>query len=46
MSNSPILEANTSPKPQANGPPMFKNFSLGAHIATVDSPVKVDLAAI
>ena len=34
----PILEANTTPKPIANGPPMYKNFSLGAQRATVDSP--------
>jgi hypothetical protein len=38
MSNSPMEEAKTSPNPQARGPPMFKNFSLGAHIATVDKP--------
>lgn len=35
---SPREEANTTPKPTANGPPMFKNFSLGAHMATVDRP--------
>ena len=29
----------TTPKPQARGPPIFKNFSLGAHMARVDSPV-------
>jgi len=30
--------AKTAPKPIAKGPPMFKNFSLGAHTATVDKP--------
>jgi hypothetical protein len=40
--NLPIEEANTSPRPTARGPPMFRNFSLGAHIATVDNPVKID----
>ena len=31
-------EAKTTPKPTANGPPILRNFSLGAHMATVDSP--------
>lgn len=31
-------EAKTTPKPTASGPPILRNFSLGAHIATVDRP--------
>jgi len=30
--------ANTAPKPIAKGPPMLRNFSLGAQTATVESP--------
>ena len=35
---TPIHDAKTTPKPIPNGAPMFMNLSLGAHIATVDSP--------
>lgn len=31
-------EAKTTPNPTARGPPMLRNFSLGAHMATVDRP--------
>lgn len=34
----PSDEAKTTPKPTASGPPMFRNFSLGAHMATVERP--------
>lgn len=34
----PIDDAKTKPKPMPSGPPMFRNFSLGAHMATVDNP--------
>ena len=34
----PMLAANTTPSPIANGPPMYKNLSFGAQTATVDSP--------
>lgn len=34
----PMDAAKTAPKPIAKGPPMFKNFSLGAQTATVDRP--------
>ena len=37
-SYSPREEAKTTPKPTASGPPMFRNFSLGAHMATVERP--------
>lgn len=30
----PNDEANTKPNPMANGPPIFRNFSLGAQTAT------------
>ena len=38
MDSLPMDAAKTAPKPIANGPPIFKNFSLGAHTATVDKP--------
>ena len=28
----------TTPNPMARGPPILRNFSLGAHTATVDRP--------
>lgn len=31
-------EAKTTPNPIARGPPIYKNFSDGAHTATVDNP--------
>lgn len=31
-------EANTTPKPIAKGPPIYRNLSLGAQTATVDNP--------
>lgn len=34
----PSEAAKTAPKPMANGPPMLRNFSLGAQTATVESP--------
>ena len=37
----PNEDAKTTPKPMANGPPMDKNFSLGAQAATVDKPWKI-----
>lgn len=36
--NLPRLETSITPKPQARGAPMFKNFSLGAVIARADNP--------
>ena len=33
-----IEDMNTTPKPMAKGPPMYKNLSLGAVTATVDRP--------
>lgn len=33
-----IDDANTTPSPMASGPPMYRNWSLGAHTATVDRP--------
>ncbi len=36
--NSPTDDMKTTPNPMARGPPMFKNFSLGAQIASVDRP--------
>ena len=33
-------DASTTPIPIARGPPMYKNFSLGAHTANVESPEK------
>ena len=37
--NSPIEATKTAPNPAPRTPPMFRNFSLGAHTATVDRPV-------
>ena len=39
--NIPRDAANTTPSPHAKGPPMYRNFSLGAHAATVESPKKL-----
>ena len=36
--NIPNDDTKTTPNPAASGPPMFKNFSLGADIATKDKP--------
>lgn len=36
-------EASTSPKPHPRGAPIFRNFSLGAHTATVDNPAKHEI---
>ena len=36
--HSPSDDMKTTPSPIAKGPPMFKNFSLGAQIAKVDKP--------
>ena len=35
-----MLAMKTTPNPMARGPPMCKNFSLGAHTATADKPDK------
>jgi len=34
----PKEAANTAPRPMAKGPPMVRNFSLGAQTATVERP--------
>lgn len=35
----PREDTKTTPSPIARGPPMFRNFSLGAHMARADKPV-------
>lgn len=34
----PSEDAKTRPRPTPRGAPMFRNFSLGAHMATVERP--------
>jgi hypothetical protein len=34
----PIDAARTMPRPMARGPPMYRNFSLGAHTASIERP--------
>ena len=37
-SGLPSEDTKTTPRPTPRGAPMFKNFSLGAHMATVERP--------
>lgn len=37
-SSLPREDTKTTPKPTPRGAPMFRNFSLGAHMATVERP--------
>lgn len=37
-SRLPREDAKTRPRPTPSGAPMFRNFSLGAHMATVERP--------
>lgn len=37
-SGLPREDTKTTPRPTPRGAPMFRNFSLGAHMATVERP--------
>lgn len=43
LSHLPSEETKTTPSPIARGPPMFRNFSLGAHMARADKPNRKEI---